>query len=232
MITLRRAKDRGRLQIDWLDSHHTFSFANYYDPEQLGFSKLRVINDDRVIPGGGFSTHSHQDMEIITCVLSGKLAHEDSMGNASIISPGDAQKMSAGKGITHSEFNASKETPVHFLQIWIQPNKLGVDPSYEQKHIPIEKKQGVLKLLASSDGAEDSISIHQDARVYVSVLDSAQQIDYAISPTRKIYLHVAMGNIMLNDISLGGGDGARVVDEKRITLNGSDHAEIFLFDLP
>jgi len=232
MITLRRAKDRGRLQIDWLDSHHTFSFANYYDPEQLGFSKLRVINDDRVIPGGGFSTHSHQDMEIITCVLSGKLAHEDSMGNASIISPGDAQKMSAGKGITHSEFNASKENPVHFLQIWIQPNKLGVDPSYEQKHIPIEKKQGVLKLLASSDGAEDSISIHQDARVYVSVLDSAQQIDYAISPTRKIYLHVAMGNIMLNDISLGGGDGARVVDEKRITLNGSDHAEIFLFDLP
>ncbi|VAW83714.1 Pirin [hydrothermal vent metagenome] len=232
MITLRKAKDRGRSQLGWLDSHHTFSFSTYYDPEQMGFSELRVINDDYVIPGGGFPTHSHQDMEIITYVLSGKLEHKDSMGNTSIISPGDVQKMSAGKGITHSEFNASKENPVHFLQIWIQPNKLGVNPSYEQKYIPVEKKQGVLKLLASSDAAEDSISIHQDAKIYASVLRPAQQINYVISPTRKIYLHVATGSIMLNDISLGQGDGARVVDEKQITINGSDQAEILLFDLP
>lgn len=232
MITIRKATDRGRSQLGWLDSQHTFSFSNYYDPEQMGFSELRVINDDRVIPGGGFPTHSHKDMEIITYVLSGALEHKDSMGNASIISPGDAQKMSAGKGITHSEFNASKENPVHFLQIWIQPNKLGVDPSYEQKTIPIEKKQGVLKLLASSDGAEDSISIHQDAQVYVSIFGSAKQIDYTISPTRKIYLHVATGNVMLNDIRLGEGDGARVVDEKQITINTPDQAEILLFDLP
>lgn len=232
MITLRKAKDRGRSQIDWLDSHHTFSFSNYYDPEQMGFSELRVINDDRVVPGGGFPTHSHQEMEIITYVLSGKLEHKDSMGNSSIIYSGDVQRMSAGKGITHSEFNASNEDPVHFLQIWIQPNELGVDPSYEQKHIPTRQKQGSLKLIASSNGAEGSITIHQEVQLYATILKSAQQIDYAINPGRKVYLHIATGNIMLNDISLGEGDGVRVVDEKQITINGIDHAEILLFDLP
>ncbi len=232
MITLRKATDRGRSRIDWLDSHHSFSFSNYYDPEQMGFSKLRVINDDRVISGGGFSTHSHQDMEIITYVLSGNLEHKDSMGNSSIIYPGDIQRMSAGKGITHSEFNASKEHPVHFLQIWIQPDEMGVDPSYEQKHISNKKKQGSLKLIASSNGAEGSISIHQDVQLYASILKSAQQINYAISPVRKIYLHVVAGNIMLNNIDLSEGDGVKVVDEKQITLKGIDHAEILLFDLP
>lgn len=232
MITLRKAIDRGRSRTDWLDSHHTFSFSNYYDPEQMGFSELRVINDDRVVPSGGFSTHSHRDMEIITYVLSGELEHKDSMGNTSVISPGDAQRMSAGKGITHSEFNASKKHPVHFLQIWIQPNKLDVEPSYEQKHVPIEEKQGSLKLIASLNGAEDSIIIHQDVQLYASIMESRQQINYAISPNRKIYLHVATGNIILNDISLGEGDGARIMDEKQITINGIDHAEILLFDLP
>jgi len=232
MITLRKAIDRGRSRIDWLDSHHTFSFSNYYDPEQMGFSELRVINDDRVVPGGGFSTHSHQDMEIITYVLSGELEHKDSMGNSSIICPGDVQRMSAGEGITHSEFNASKEHPVHFLQIWIQPDEMGVDPSYEQKHIPSEKKQGSLKLIASSNGAEGSITIHQKVQLYTSILKSTQRINYAISPVRKVYLHVATGNIMLNNIDLSEGDGAKIVDEKQITINGIDHAEILLFDLP
>ena len=171
-------------------------------------------------------------MEIITYVLSGELEHKDSMGNTSIIAPGDAQRMSAGKGVTHSEYNASKENPVHFLQIWIQPNMLGVDPSYEQKNIPLEEKQGILKLLASSDGSKDSITINQDIQVYVSVLGPSQRIDYSISPARVIYLHVATGNILLNDISLGEGDGARIVDEKQISVEGADHAEIILFDLP
>ncbi|NOZ10252.1 MAG: pirin family protein [Gammaproteobacteria bacterium] len=232
MITLRRAKERGRSQIDWLDSYHTFSFSDYYDPEQMGFSELRVINDDRVVPGGGFPTHSHQDMEIITYVLSGELEHKDSMGNTSIIFPGDAQRMSAGKGITHSEFNASKEHPVRFLQIWIQPNELGIDPSYEQIHVSIEEKRGALKLIASVDGEDGSIVVHQDIKLYVSVLKEAQQIDYAISPIRKVYLHVATGSIMLNDTNIGEGGGAKVVDEKQITISGLDRAEILLFDLP
>jgi len=232
MITLRSAADRGRSQISWLDSRHTFSFSNYYDPAQTGFSELRVINDDRVVPGGGFPTHSHRDMEIITYVLSGALEHKDSMGNSSIILPGDAQRMSAGKGITHSEFNASKENPVHFLQIWIQPNRVNVIPSYEQIHIPIEDRQGKLKLIASEDGEGDSVTIHQDLQLYVAILQNSQQINYAISPSRKVYLHVATGGIMINDITLEAGDGVKVVDEKNLQIGGIEQAEILLFDLP
>jgi len=232
MIILRKANDRGRSQIDWLDSRHTFSFSGYYDSDHMGFSELRVINEDRVIPGGGFSTHSHQNMEIITYVLSGELEHKDSMGNTSIISPGDAQRMSAGKGITHSEFNASKEYPVHFLQIWVQPNEQDVEPSYEQKHVPAKEKHGVLKLIASTNGAEGSVTIHQDAKLYASVLNSTQKINFIINPGRKVYLHVAVGSIALNDTALSEGDGASVTDEKTITISGIDRAEILLFDLP
>ncbi|HEC27869.1 MAG TPA: pirin family protein [Gammaproteobacteria bacterium] len=232
MITLRKTKDRGRTQIDWLDSYHTFSFANYYDAKQMGFSELRVLNDDRVVPSGGFPTHSHQDMEIITYVLSGKLEHKDSMGNTSIIYPGDVQRMSAGKGITHSEFNASKEHPVHFLQIWIQPDKQGINPSYEQKKVPSEERQHGLTLIASVDGAENSVTIRQDAKLYVAILQKEKQINYAICTDRKVYLHVATGSIMLNKIILAAGDGAKVVDEKQICISGIGHAEILLFDLP
>jgi len=232
MITLRKAIDRGRSQIDWLDSWHTFSFSNYYDPEQMGFSELRVINDDRVVPGGGFATHSHQDMEIITYVLSGALEHKDSMGNSSVITPGDVQRMSAGKGITHSEFNASKENPVHFLQIWIQPNRMNVNPGYEQIHVPVEERQKGLTLVASENGEDGSVTIHQNAQVYAAVLQENQPINYVISPSRKVYLHVATGRVTLNDKPLDAGDGARVVDEKEINIGGIEDAEILLFDLP
>ncbi len=198
----------------------------------MGFSVLRVINDDRVIPGGGFATHSHQDMEIITYVLSGSLEHKDSMGNTSIISPGDTQIMSAGRGITHSEFNASQEESVHFLQIWIKPNQLGVEPGYKQKHVPIEEKLGILKLLVSADGAADSVTIHQDVKLYVSILQKAQKISYSIQSGRDVYLYVATGSIKLNDTRLDEGDGAKVVDERQVDITGSSHTEILLFDLP
>jgi len=232
MITLRKATDRGRSRLDWLDSYHTFSFSNYHDPRQIGFSELRVINDDRVVPGGGFATHSHQDMEIITYVLDGSLEHKDSMGNTSIIYPGDTQRMSAGKGVTHSEYNASKENPVHFLQIWIQPNKLDIEPGYEQKHVPIEEKQGCLKLIASADGAQGSVTIHQDVQIYVAILQEAHQVEYPIKPGRNVYIHVATGSMLLNDTKLGEGDGAKVANEKQLRISGVSHAEILLFDLP
>jgi len=232
MITLRKAQDRGRSKIDWLDSYHTFSFAHYNDPQQMGFSALRVINDDRVVPGGGFATHSHQDMEIITYVLSGSLEHKDSMGNTSIIYPGDTQRMSAGKGVTHSEFNASKEEPVHFLQIWIAPNQMGIDPSYEQKHVDVEEKQGRLKLIASANGTEGSVTIHQDTQLYASILEKEQEVEYSIKPNRNIYIHVARGTITLNKTELAEGDGAKISNETKLHISGIHHAEILLFDLP
>lgn len=232
MISFRKATDRGRTQVAWLDSYHTFSFSEYYDANHMGISALRVINDDTVIPGGGFPTHSHQDMEIITYVLSGSLKHKDSMGNTSIIYPGDTQRMSAGKGITHSEFNASNENPVHFLQIWIKPNIVGVDPGYEQKSLPTEDKQGGLKLIASEDGSENAVIIHQDAQLYVSILNEDQEIEYVIKTGRNVYIHVAIGTVTLNDTKLGEGDGARVSDEEKIVIRGVNHAEILLFDLP
>jgi len=232
MITLRKANDRGRSQISWLDSYHTFSFSSYFDPDHSGFSELLVINEDRVIPAGGFPTHSHQDMEIITYVLSGSLEHKDSIGNTSIIYPGDTQRMSAGKGITHSEFNSSDEDPVHFLQIWIQPNVKGIDASYEQKHVPAEKKQGSLKLIASAEGGNDSVKIHQDVKLYASILNETDNIDYTISPNRNIYIHIAKGDVTLNDFALSEGDGAKITGESKIKINSPSSAEILLFDLP
>ena len=232
MITLRKAQDRGRSRLDWLDSFHTFSFADYQDVNHMGFSVLRVINDDRVVPGGGFPTHSHKDMEIITYVLSGSLEHKDSMGNTSIIHPGDTQRMSAGKGVTHSEYNASDEHPVHFLQIWILPSEQDIDPSYEQQHVPIEAKQGRLKLIASPTGERGSVSIHQDAYLYVSVLDKSAELGFAISSDRKIYVHVAKGAICLNGESLCTGYGAKIENENNLNIRCMDQAEILLFDLP
>lgn len=232
MIKIRYAQKRGRTQLDWLDSYHTFSFSSYYDPDESGFSALLVINEDHVIPGGGFSTHSHRDMEIITYVLNGSLEHKDSMGNTSIIQPGDTQRMSAGTGVTHSEYNASSTDPVHFLQIWIQPNQLSIAPGYEQKHVPCEAKQGKLRLIASADGCKDSVLIHQNANLYVAVLHHDDTIEYPISGGRRTYLHVCRGEIDVNDTHLAEGDGARVTDEEILLISGQNESEFLLFDLP
>ena len=231
MIEIRKSQDRGQTKIDWLDSRHTFSFADYHDPEQVGFSSLRVINDDRMIAGGGFPTHSHRNMEIISYVLDGELEHKDSMGNTSVIKHGDIQRMSAGRGVTHSEFNASDEQPVHFLQIWIMPNKQGINPSYEQKQIPIEEKTGRFRLVASADGREDSVVIQQDVSLYVTLLDKEQSVEYLVKPERKVYLHVASGDIKVNSISLSEGDGARISAEAALSVKGETNAEVLLFDL-
>ncbi len=231
MITLRPAEQRGHANHGWLDSYHSFSFASYYDPEHMGFSSLRVINEDHVAPGTGFGTHSHQDMEIITYVLKGALQHKDSMGNSSIIRPGEVQRMSAGTGVSHSENNPSQTEPVHLLQIWILPNKTGIEPGYEQKTFSPAEKQGSLRLVASPDGREGSVTVHQDAFLYVSVLDPAGSVRHTLAPGRKAYLQVARGGIDLNGLSLKQGDAARITAEREIVLTATDKAEILLFDL-
>jgi len=231
MITLRPAEQRGHAQHGWLDSYHSFSFASYYDPEQMSFASLRVINEDRVAPGTGFGTHSHQDMEIITYVLEGALQHKDSMGNSSIIRPGEVQRMSAGTGVAHSEQNPSKTEPVHLLQIWILPDKKGIEPGYEQKTFSPAEKQGSLRLVASPDGREGSVTVHQDAFLYVAALNAADSVRHTLAPGRKAYLQVARGGIDLNGHSLKQGDGARISAEREIILTGTDKAEILLFDL-
>jgi len=232
VIIVRKAGDRGRTRLDWLDSRHTFSFADYYDPDQMGFSVLRVINDDRMIPGGGFPTHPHRDMEIISYVLDGSLEHRDSMGNTSVIRPGDIQRMSAGRGVTHSEFNASSAQPVHFLQIWIQPDKYGADASYEQKQISREEKLGRMRLVASPDGRNDSVVIQQDVSLYVTLLDKGRRFEYQMQRGRKAYLHVASGAAQINGANFSEGDGARISDEELVSMTGKENAEILLFDLP
>jgi redox-sensitive bicupin YhaK (pirin superfamily) len=229
MLTIRRAEERGHADHGWLDTHHTFSFADYYDRNHMGFGPLRVINDDTVAGGGGFPPHGHRDMEIISYVLSGALQHKDSMGNGSVIKPGDVQRMSAGTGVTHSEFNASKSEPVHFLQIWIVPTQRGLPSGYEQKFFSDEEKRRKLRLVASPDGADGSVRIQQDARVYAALLDGAE-LTHAFAPGRNGWVHVARGEAAINGQALRAGDGVAVDDERTVRLSGT--GEILLFDLP
>ncbi len=231
MITLRKSAERGLTQIDWLKSYHSFSFGEYRDPKHMGFHALRVINDDIIAPGGGFGTHPHRDMEIITVVYDGTLQHKDSLGTGSVIRPGDVQRMSAGTGILHSEFNASDTDPVRLLQIWIIPDKTGIAPGYQQKHFPPELRSGVLRLAASPDGAEDSITIQQDARLYISTLGPKQGVDYHLSKGRSAWVQVATGSLTLNGQSLGEGDGATIENEQTLVIESKDGAELLLFDL-
>ena len=232
MIRLRKAKDRGHADHGWLDTWHTFSFADYYDPEQMGFRALRVINDDVVAPGRGFGTHPHRDMEIVTYVLEGALAHKDSMGNASTIVPGEVQRMSAGTGVLHSVFNHSKTDPVHLLQIWLLPERNGLAPSYEQTFFPDEGKRGRLRLIASADGREGSVTIHQDAALYAALLDGEERLIHPLAPGRRAYVHVARGEVTANGRALGPGDALKAVDEPAVTLERGRDAEVLLFDLP
>lgn len=232
MITVRPAAARGQANFDWLDSRHTFSFGHYYDPQHMGFGPLRVINEDRVAPGGGFATHGHQNMEIVSYVLEGALEHKDSLGTGSVIRPGDVQKMSAGSGIRHSEYNASKTEPVHFLQIWIQPDRSNVAPSYAQQAFSREERQGRLRLVASPDGADGSIRLVQDARMYAALLAPGETATLALGAGRRAWVQVARGRVALGDVALGAGDGAAVTDESSITIAGVEDAEVLLFDLP
>jgi redox-sensitive bicupin YhaK (pirin superfamily) len=231
MITLRRAADRGHANHGWLDSCHSFSFADYYDPAHMGFGALRVINDDRVQPGMGFGTHGHRDMEIISYVLDGELEHRDSMGNGSIIVPGDVQRMSAGRGVQHSEYNPSRTNGVHFLQIWIQPAVKGIAPGYEQKQFSAADKRGRLRLIASPDGADGSVTIHQDARVYASLLEGGDGVELTLAPGRRAYVHVARGTVQANGTLLATGDAAKITGESTIVLDRAEDAEVLVFDL-
>jgi redox-sensitive bicupin YhaK (pirin superfamily) len=232
MITLRKSQERGYADHGWLQSFHSFSFADYYDPAHMGFGPLRVINEDRVAPGAGFGTHGHRDMEIISYVLDGELAHKDSMGNGSVIRPGDVQRMSAGTGVRHSEFNQAKDRTTHFLQIWIEPNVAGIAPSYEEKRFADAEKQGRLRLVASPDGAEGSVRIHQDARLYVSRLAAGDSLAVDLPPGRLGYLHLVRGALTVNGQRLAGGDAAKVRDEARLRISAEGDSELLLFDLP
>ena len=231
MITIRRAEERGHFDFGWLNTYHTFSFGEYYDPRNMGFRALRVINEDFVHPGRGFPTHGHRDMEIITYVLEGGLAHKDSMGNGSIIRPGDVQRMSAGTGVRHSEANPSNEESVHLLQIWITPSETGIEPGYEEKKFDDEEKRGRLRLVASPDGEDGSVRIHQDARLSVTVLDAAEQVSYELKPDRHAWVQVARGAIELNGQTLKQGDGAAISNERELTITAIEPAEVLLFDL-
>jgi hypothetical protein len=231
MITLRRASDRGHRNHGWLDTFHTFSFNDYHDPAFMGFRSLRVINEDRVAPGEGFGTHPHRDMEIVTYVLAGALAHRDSLGTGSTILPGEVQRMSAGTGVTHSEFNGDKERPVHFLQIWLLPERKGIPPSYEQKAFSESEKTGRLRLVASRDGREGSVRIHQDADLYATVLGKDESVPVSLGPGRHAWVQVARGSMTLNGETLEAGDGASVSEEERLTLTGAEPAEVLVFDL-
>lgn len=232
MIEQRRSEQRGHANHGWLDSYHSFSFADYYDPAHMGFGPLRVINEDRIDGGTGFGTHGHKDMEIITYVLDGELAHKDSMGNGSVIRPGDVQRMSAGKGVRHSEFNHKQDGQTHLLQIWIEPNVLGIEPGYEEKHFDPAKKRGRLCLIASADGREGSVAIHQNASVYAGLFDAAESVSFALATGRRAYLHVVHGEVNVNDIALKSGDALKAVDETEIEISKGRQAEILLFDLP
>lgn len=232
MISIRHAKERGHADHGWLNSYHTFSFADYYDPNHMGYSVLRVINDDTVAAGAGFSTHGHRDMEIISYVLDGALAHKDSMGNGSVIKPGDVQRMSAGTGVTHSEFNGSDKDAVHFLQIWILPDHQGHQPGYAQKHFPIKERHGRWRLLVSPDGRDDSLPLNQNALLYGALLQANDEIHYSPTPNRKVYLHIARGSVLFANELLEAGDGVAVDAEATIQLRGKTTAEVLLFDLP
>ena len=232
MITVRKSNDRGHLNFGWLDTFHTFSFGEYHDPNHMGFRELRVINEDRVAPGRGFGTHPHRDMEIVTYVLQGALEHKDSMGNGSVIRPGDVQRMSAGTGVTHSEFNSSPNEEVHLLQIWILPEKAGLTPSYEQKNFSDSSKEGVLKLIASPDGREGAVTLHQDVSLYASILKSGETLEYALNSKRFAWIQMIRGEIKVEDFVLKAGDGASLENEEKIVLKAKEDSEILLFDLP
>ena len=232
MIDVRRAKERGHANHGWLDTWHTFSFSGYYDERFMGFRTLRVINEDTVAPGQGFPPHGHRDMEILSYVLEGGLEHKDSLGTGSVIRPGDVQRMSAGTGVRHSEFNASRAEPVHFLQIWIEPAKTGIAPGYEQKAFSEADKRGRLRLVASPDGAEGSLTIHQDARVYATVLAPGEAVTHRLTPRRHAWVQVTRGTLTLNSEPLAQGDGAAISDEATVSLTGETDAEALLFDLP
>ncbi|EKV00999.1 Pirin-related protein [Leptolyngbya sp. PCC 7375] len=232
MMTVRPASERGNANFGWLDSRHTFSFGSYYDPAHMGFGTLRVINEDKVAPGRGFPTHSHRDMEIISYVVDGALEHKDSIGNGSIIRPGDVQRMSAGSGISHSEYNASKESPVHFLQIWVLPDKQGIEPGYEQTYFSPEEKQGRLRLVGSQDGRDGSITIHQDMNLYAARLGVKEQVDYTLQENRLAWVQVVRGQINLNKNLLSAGDGAAISASEAVSIaSQTDDTEILLFDM-
>ncbi len=231
MLDLRRAGERGYADHGWLRSFHSFSFADYYDPRHMGFGALRVINEDRIQPGTGFGTHGHRDMEIISYVLEGSLAHQDSMGNGSSIVPGDVQRMSAGRGVMHSEYNHAPDGITHFLQIWIEPDVLGISPSYEQKHFATPEKRGRLRLVASPDGRDGSVTIHQDAAVYAALLDGEERVVHALAPGRRAYLHVARGRVAANGQALEAGDALKLSAEPQLVLERSAGAEVLVFDL-
>jgi quercetin 2,3-dioxygenase len=231
MMELRPAGERGYADHGWLKSFHSFSFADYYDPRHVGFGPLRVINEDRVAPGTGFGTHGHRDMEIITYVLEGALAHQDSMGNGSTIVPGDVQRMSAGRGVKHSEYNHDKARATHFLQIWIEPDVVGIEPSYEQKHFDAAAKRGRLRIIASRDGAEGSVTIHRDARMYAALLDGAERAVHELAHGRMAYVQVARGRVEVNGRRLGAGDALKLAKVTQLVLEKAENAEVLLFDL-
>ena len=231
MLTIRRSKERGHFNHGWLNTYHTFSFDQYHDPRYMGFRNLRVINEDFVAPGYGFPTHGHRDMEIITYILEGALKHEDSMGNGSVIQPGDVQRMSAGTGVRHSERNASKEELVHLLQIWILPNEKDLSPEYEQKAFSTDERRGKFRLIASEDGREGSVKVHQDVNVFASVLDQSTTVAHELSETRYGWLQVARGSVILNGERVEQGDGVVIMGEKDLSVTALDSSEVLLFDL-
>ena len=231
MQEIRRSDERGHADHGWLDSRHSFSFADYFDPEHVQFGPLRVINEDRVAPGGGFDTHGHRDMEIVSYVLDGALAHRDNMGNGATIVPGDVQRMSAGRGVMHSEFNAARDATTHFLQIWILPSERGIDPGYEQKAFDTADKRGRLRLVASPDGRDGSVTLHADARLHAGLFDGPEQAELTLAPGRLGYVHLARGTIEVNGKALHAGDAALLRDEARLALSGGDGAEVLVFDL-
>lgn len=231
MLSIRRSEERGAAFHGWLDTRHTFSFAGYYDPNHMGFRSLRVINEDRVSPGRGFGTHGHRDMEILTVVLEGALEHKDSMGTGSVIHPGDVQRMSAGTGVLHSEYNASSTEPVRFLQIWIEPSRMGLEPSYEQRTFPEEDRTNRWRLAASPDGADGSVVVHQDARLYLSSLDAQAQLTFARDAGRHLWLHVVDGDVVVNGDELHGGDSASTSDAPELQIHTDTGARVVLFDL-
>jgi len=232
MIELRKSTERGHANHGWLDAWHSFSFAGYHDPEHMGFGPLRVINDDTVSAGAGFGTHGHHDMEIITYVLEGELAHNDSMGNGSVIRPGDVQRMSAGSGVRHSEANPAQDKPVHLLQIWIEPNVFGIPPSYEERHFAPEEKRGRLRLIASDAPHDGAVKIHQDARVYVGLFDGAEAASLPLKAGRRTYVHLASGALKVNGHQLQAGDGLKLSGEATLELGAGEQGEVLVFDLP
>jgi len=231
MLNIRKSQDRGYADHGWLKSFHSFSFADYYDPQHMGWGNLRVINEDRIAPGTGFGTHGHRDMEIISYVLSGELAHKDSMGNGRSIPPGDVQRMSAGRGVMHSEYNHAPQATTHFFQIWIEPNVRGIAPGYEQKTFAAPEKRGALRLVASPDGAQGSVTIHADARLYAGLFDGSEAATLALDPARKAYVHLVRGELQVNGSQLAGGDAALLAGEAQVELKAGRDAEVLVFDL-